>query len=69
MGIEKAKSYTAYLSGGITFKLEVRENGITDLTAYWANSEPMELDELCLHPEDFARMGELFTLAGSEVNA
>lgn len=69
MGIQKSKSYTAYLSGGTTFRIDVQENGIVDLSGQWANSESMELDELCLRPEDLAVIGELFTLAGQEVNS
>lgn len=65
--IVKAKTYYAYLAGGIGFTLEVRENGIIDLKPEWANGEKMELDELSLHISDLARLGELFTLAGSEV--
>lgn len=64
-----AKTYTVYLAGGIQFTLEVRTNGITDMRSTWANGEPMGLEELSLHPSDLARLGELFTLAGSEVKA
>lgn len=67
--IIKAKTYTVYLAGGLTFTLEVRENGITDMTANWANGEDMELNELSLHPSDITRLAELFALAGFEVNA
>jgi hypothetical protein len=70
MAIEKSTTYTAYLEHGITFVLDVRENGIITLSTYWANSERMNLDELSLSwPNDLTRLGELFTLAGVEAKA
>jgi hypothetical protein len=69
MGIEKANTYTAYLTHGITVRLEVRENEIIELSAYWANSERMELEELCIRPADLSVMAELFAMAGQKVNA
>ncbi len=67
--IYTANTYTVLLAGGLTFTVEVRSNGIIDMSAKWANGQAMELEELSLHPLDLVRLGELFTLAGSEVNA
>jgi hypothetical protein len=65
-----AKSFTAYLSGGITLTVTKSEgtHESISVSADWANGEPMvEFCELTLNNADMSQLAELFATVDTEV--
>lgn len=72
--VHVAKTFTTFLSGGITFALTKCESEHShesiSVNVEWANGEDMEtFSELNLNPSDMAKLSDLFRAVAMEVNA